>query len=85
MYITQTIEIPSNRKVHLDFEVPIEIPIGKAQISVTPLAETPGKHISLLSLRGSCKGLDTMEAYFERKQSEKELENRNNGRKTGNA
>jgi len=75
MSITQTIEIPANRRVHLDFEVPIEMPIGKAQISVTPLAETPGAHISLLSLRGSCKGLDTMEAYFERKRAEKEMEN----------
>jgi hypothetical protein len=70
MSITQTIEIPANRMVHLDFEVPAEIPIGKAQISVTPLAEAPGTHISLLSLRGSCKGLDTMEAYFKWKWSE---------------
>ena len=82
MSITQTIEIPANRMVHLDFEVPVEIPIGKAQISVTPLVETPGTHVSLLSLRGSCKGLDTMEAYFERKRAEKEMENRNNGQKT---
>ena len=85
MSITQTIEIPADRRVHLDFEVPVEIPIGKAQISVIPLAETPGTHISLLSLKGSCKGLDTMEAYFERKQAEKELENRNNKRGTVNA
>jgi len=82
MSITQTIEIPANRKIHLDFEVPIEIPIGKAQLSVTPLTETTGTHTSLLSLRGSCKGLDTMEAYFERKKVEKNLENRNNKRET---
>jgi hypothetical protein len=82
MSITQTVEIPANRRVHLDFEVPIEIPIGKAQLSLTPLTETP---ISLLSLRGSCKGLDTMEAYFERKQAEKELENRNDRQAAGNA
>jgi len=83
MSITQTIEIPANRRVHLDFEVPVEIPIGKAQISVMPLAETTGTHVSLLSLRGSCKGLDTMEAYFERKGAEKELENRNDRLETG--
>jgi hypothetical protein len=83
MIIEQTVDIPADRRVHLDFEVPIEIPIGKAQISVTPLAETPVTHISLLSLRGSCKNLDTMEAYFERKRVEKELENRNDGRETG--
>jgi len=83
--ITQTIEIPANRRVNLDFEVPVEIPVGKAQIYVTPLAETTGTHVSLLSLRGSCKGVDTMEAFFERKRSEKEQENRNNRRKTDNA
>jgi hypothetical protein len=85
MSITQTIEIPASRRVHLDFEVPLEMPIGRAQVSITPLAETPGTHISLLSLRGSCKGLDTMEAYFERKRAEKELENRNDRRETDNA
>jgi len=77
MSITQTIEIPANRRVHLDFEVPIEMPIGKAQISVTSLSETPKTHTSLLSLRGSCRGLDTLEAYFERKRTEKEFENHN--------
>jgi hypothetical protein len=80
MIITQTIEIPADRRVHLDFEVPGEMPIGRVQITVTPLTES---HISLLSLRGSCKGLDTMEAYFERKRAEKTLEDRNEGRKTG--
>jgi hypothetical protein len=85
MTIEQTVDIPANRRVHLDFQVPVEIPIGRAQISVTPLAETPGTRISLLSLRGSCKGLDTMEAYFERKRADKELENRNGRRETVNA
>jgi hypothetical protein len=84
MSITQTIEIPANRRLHLELEVPVEIPIGKAQISVTPLAETPGTHISLLSLRGSCKGLDTMESYYKRKRTEKEMEIRNDGLETGN-
>jgi len=84
MSITQTIEIPANRRVHLDFDVPLDIPIGKAQIFVTPLAETPRTHTSLLSLRGSCKRLDTMEAYFERKRAEKKLENRNDRQETSN-
>jgi hypothetical protein len=34
MSVTQTVEIPASRRVNLDFEVPIEIPIGKAQIEV---------------------------------------------------
>jgi len=77
MTITQTIEIPANRHIHLDFEVSRELPVGKALVSVTPLAQTSKTDISLLSLRGSCKGLDTMEAYFERKQVDKALEDRN--------
>ncbi|GBU29453.1 hypothetical protein R84B8_03018 [Treponema sp. R8-4-B8] len=32
MTITQTVEIPENRRVHLDFDVPREIPTGKAQV-----------------------------------------------------
>jgi hypothetical protein len=30
--------------------------------------------VSLLDLRGSCKGIDTMDAYFERKRADKALE-----------
>jgi hypothetical protein len=37
--------------------------------------DAPGKPaVPLLSLRGSCKGLDTMNAYFERKHADKEKE-----------
>ena len=32
MTITQTVDIPANRRVRFDFEVPHEIPEGKAQI-----------------------------------------------------
>jgi len=77
MTIEQTVEIPADRRVHLDFEVPFEIPAGKARVSVTPLGETPKTDVPLLSLRGSCKGLDTMEAYFARKQADKTREMRN--------
>ena len=79
MTMTQMVDIPANRRIHLDFEVSRELPAGKALVSVTPLAET-SKDISLLSLRGSCKGLDTMEAYFERKRADKALEDRNDGK-----
>jgi len=34
MSITQTVEIPANRRLHLDFEVPVEIPVGKAQVEL---------------------------------------------------
>jgi len=32
MTITQTIEIPADRRVHLDFEVPREVPAGRTSI-----------------------------------------------------
>jgi len=79
MTMTQTVDIPANRRIHLDFEVSREVPAGKALVSVTPLVQT-SKDISLLSLRGSCKGIDTMEAYFERKRADKALEDRNDGK-----
>jgi hypothetical protein len=43
MSITQTVEIPANHRLHLDFEVPIEIPVGKAQIElkVIPFVNKP--------------------------------------------
>ena len=34
MVITQTVEIPANRKIFID--LPPELPIGKANITVTP-------------------------------------------------
>jgi hypothetical protein len=34
MSITQTVEVTASRRLHLDFEVPIEIPVGKAQVEV---------------------------------------------------
>ena len=85
MTIEQTVDIPVDRRVHLDFEVPFEIPAGKARVSVTPLEKTPKTDIPLLSLRGSCKGLDTMDAYFARKRADRALEDRNDRRETGNA
>jgi len=32
MTITQTVEIPENRRVHLDFDVPREVPTGRTNI-----------------------------------------------------
>jgi hypothetical protein len=34
MTIGKTVEIPANRQLHLDFEVPIEVPVGKAQVEL---------------------------------------------------
>ena len=43
MSVTQTVEIPASRRLHLDFEVPSEIPVGKAQVElkVIPFAQKP--------------------------------------------
>jgi hypothetical protein len=38
MTIEQTVEIPENRRLHLDFELPLSLPAGKAKVEliVTP-------------------------------------------------
>ena len=73
-------EVPISRQIV--FEVPAEMPEGRVRVSITPVTETP-KVVPLLSLRGSCKGLDTMDAYFERKRGDKALEDRNYEQKVG--
>jgi len=77
MTITQTVEIPANRRLIIN--IPSEIPAGKAQVEVKVIPfvkknEKPKDAIRLLDLRGSCKGLDTMDAYFARKQANKAFE-----------
>ena len=32
MTLTQTVEIPESRRLHLDLEIPLEIPAGAAQV-----------------------------------------------------
>jgi hypothetical protein len=80
MTIEQTVVIPENRRVY--FDVPPRIPLGAVRITVQ-IAEIPHaghleskkKSISALrALRGSCKGEDTLEAYFERKRADKLIE-----------
>ena len=75
MTIEQTIEIPASRRVFLD--LPPELPVGKAKVELTIIPEiaSQGKNAKpLCSLLGIHKGLDTMDAYFARKQKDKELE-----------
>ena len=74
MTITQTIEISADRRITL--EVPREVPEGKARFEyrIIPFVKKEEKPIPLLSLRGSCQGLDTMDAYFARKQADKAFE-----------
>ena len=79
MTIEQTVEIPASRRITL--EIPPEMSSGKVQVLVTSLEEKTKPEISLMSLRGSCKGLDTLDAYFTRKRADKALEDRKEGRK----
>ena len=72
MIIEQMIEVPDSRLITI--KVPPQIPVGKARILFTPLEEPQEKKILLLSMRGSCKGFDTLDAYFTRKRTEKAKE-----------
>jgi len=53
MTITQTIDITNSRRLHLDFELPREIPAGKAQIElkVIPFAKKEEKPEKILLTR----------------------------------
>jgi len=79
MTIEQTIEIPPSRRISLD--LPPELPVGKARISILSVAKEPKTDRALLSMRGSCKGIDTLDKYFARKQANKAMEDL----KTGNS
>ena len=82
MAITQTVTIPANRRLVID--VPREVPAGPVILTFTPASKAPAcPEMSLLSLRGSCKGFDTMDAYFARKRADKALENRKDNRMPG--
>ena len=77
MTIEQTVEVPPSRRITLD--LPPNLTGNKVRVIVFPVVEKSKTEIALLSMRGSCKGLDTMEAYFARKHADKELENRKAG------
>ena len=75
MTITQTVEIPADRRLFLD--LPPELPIGKAKIEFTITPESVAQRESIKSLKslfGIDRGLDTMDAYFARKQADKTME-----------
>ena len=81
MIVEQIIEVPANRRITLD--IPPQIPIGKVQVLVSPVDEPEKNDITFMSLRGSCKGLDTLDAYFARKRADKALEDQKDGLKYG--
>ena len=76
MTIEQTVEIPADRRIFLD--VPVEMPTGRADVIVRALAaqnNAASMREASACLRGISKRFgDSLEAYFARKQHDKELE-----------
>jgi len=75
MTIQQTIEVPPAHRIF--FDLPLELPVGRAKVELTIIPEpAPRKKNvkSLKSLFGIHKNLDTMDAYFERKRANKAFE-----------
>jgi len=73
MTIEQTIEVPASHRITID--LPPELPVGKAKITITPEVVLCEKTVKPLeSLLGIHKGLDTIDAYFIRKRIDKALE-----------
>jgi len=77
MTITQTVEIPANRQIFLD--LPPELPLGKAKVTVTPQIETPADDVyeTAAKLRGLAKKMGstlTVERFLEMRQEDLHLE-----------
>jgi len=64
MTITQTVDITDSRRLHLDFDIPREVPAGKARVElkVIPFVKKEEKHVLNKSskLRLTKKELDEM-------------------------
>ena len=66
--IQQTVEIPENRRIFLD--VPLNLPVGKAKVTVTFQTEKPAVNIyeAITNLRGLSKKMGstlTVERFHE--------------------
>jgi hypothetical protein len=77
MTITQTVEIPENRRIFLD--LPLDLPVGKAKVTVTPQTEKPSASVyeAATSLRGFAKKMGstlTVERFHEMMREDKHLE-----------
>jgi len=77
MTIEQTIEIPPSRRISLD--LPIDLPVGKAKVTVTPQTEKPASdaYEAITSLRGLAKKMGstlTVERFHEMQREDLRLE-----------
>jgi len=82
MTIEQTIEIPADHHLHLDLEVPSEIPAGRARASLTLICEEGQQQTAadnwvnpLLGLAKAKGAKLTLERFLEMQQEEIEREN----------
>ena len=77
MTITQTVEIPADRKLFLN--LPPELPLGKAIVTVIPQNDKPssGSYEAAMNLRGLSKKMGstlTVERFLEMKHEDLRLE-----------
>jgi hypothetical protein len=77
MTIEQTVEIPASRQIFLD--LPFELPVGKAKITITSPMERPAGnvHEEIIKLRGLAKKMGstlTVERFLEMRQEDLSLE-----------
>ena len=77
MTIEQTIEIPADHRIFLD--LPLELPVGKAKVTVTPQTEktVANGYEATASLRGLAKKMGstlTVERFLEMRQEDLILE-----------
>jgi hypothetical protein len=67
----------------MELQIPQNLPAGKAKVEFTVTPQNSGNQKParpLRSFRGISKGLDTMDAYFGRKQADKAKEEANDER-----
>jgi len=80
MTIEQTVEIPASRRIFLD--LPFELPIGKAKITITPQTKkfVENAYEKVTNLRGLAKKMGstlTVERFLEMRQEDLSLEEEN--------
>ena len=87
MTLEQTVEIPADHRLHLEFEVPPEIPAGKARAALTLICEekqerpVTNKWVNPLLGLAKTKGAKlTLERFIGMQQAEIELEIENDKR-----
>jgi hypothetical protein len=84
--LTKEATIPANRRLQLELEVPDSWTESRAIVQVIGIDEFspthPIKNVidPLLAMRGSCKGRDTLDAYFARHHAENAAEAANEQR-----